>query len=102
MSTTVSPQGSVNAATGMFVGPVNVEFEGVFQSTWNCHTSRDWSLPLKSIRYSGEPDGGNVLPSRSAARSDPYELPTLVKHCMVADDPLSTALRLIAQAYGPS
>jgi hypothetical protein len=26
---------AVNAATAMFVGPVNVEFAGVAKSTWN-------------------------------------------------------------------
>src|SRR5689334_8690506 len=35
------PHAGVNAATGIFLGPVNVELAGVMKSTWNFHRFKE-------------------------------------------------------------
>src|SRR5437870_7819064 len=57
----------VNGVTGIEVGPVSVEFAGVFQSTWNFQKFR-FEVVASSRTKVGEPAGCIILPSMSAAR----------------------------------
>src|SRR5262249_30435341 len=72
------PHAGENAATGIVVGPVSVEFAGVAQSVWNLHSSREF-VP-KLTRSFGEPAGGGVDPSRSEGKRPPYAEVSW-KHC---------------------
>src|SRR5437899_1387445 len=58
-----------NAATAMFVGPVNVELAGVPKSTWNLYSSRRSLGSLKSRKKFGFPAAGAVPPSQSDGSS---------------------------------
>ena len=63
----------VKAATGMAVGPVRVEDEGVAKFTWNLN--RFTLLLPKNSRYSGEPAGGAIVPSKSPGSTPPMDDP---------------------------
>src|SRR5919197_5743374 len=58
----------LNAATGNWMGPANLELDGSDQSTWNRYRSRadPHFVVSNPARYSGEPSGGDLHPSRSA------------------------------------
>src|SRR5690349_4703190 len=91
-------QAGENAATGIVVGPVSVEFAWFAQSTWNFHS---WSaFVVKLSRYSGEPTGGGVEPSRSAGSMLPKDALSW-KHFCVAACPASILARSKAQTCGP-
>ena len=62
-------QAVTNAATGMLVGPVNVELAGVAKSTWNFHRLSE--LLPKLRKKLGEPKGGAIDPSRSDGNRPP-------------------------------
>lgn len=81
----------VNAVTGIAVGPVNVEADGVVKFTWNLNRFRLF-VP-KNRRKLGDPAGGGVLPSRSEGRRPPTEVPCWKQTC-VAGCPFSMAVRL--------
>src|SRR5262249_19178949 len=88
-----------NAATGIVVGPVSVEFAGVVQSVWKRQRRRLF-VP-KATRSFGEPTGGGgVDPSRSDGRRPPYAEPSW-KHCCVADNPCSIRPRSHAHTCEP-
>src|SRR4029077_8011541 len=71
------PQAALKDATGMLMGPVNVVFAGVAQSTWNFQR---FSLFAPKFKMSlGAPAGGSVAPSRSDGSRPPYEL-LVAKH----------------------
>src|SRR5215471_10435927 len=59
----------LKAATGILVGPVNVELPGLAKSTWNLYKFKEFAP--KSIMKLGEPAGGNLCPSTSAGRKLP-------------------------------
>src|SRR5262249_33213091 len=80
----------VKAATGIVVGPVSVEADGVVKFTWNLNKLRLF-VPKNNIKL-GEPEGGAVVPSRSAGRTPPTDEPCW-KHTCVAGCPFSMALR---------
>ena len=75
------PQAIENAATGIGVGPVNVELPGVVQLTWNFHNRREpEAKPTKKL---GDPAGGAVGPSRSDGRAAfGVSLAVVWKHCL--------------------
>src|SRR4051812_22531267 len=92
-------QATVNAGTVRLVGPVKVDADGVVQLTLNFHSRR--LFEPKFIRYSGEPSGGAVVPSRSAGRSPPYAVESW-KHCCWAVVPLIIAVRSQTQTLEPA
>ena len=73
MQSWVVGQGAVNAATPEIdVGPVKVELLGVVKSAWNFQRFNAPELGSISMKNSGEPAGGAVAPSKSAARRLAY------------------------------
>ena len=94
------PQASLKELTGIEVGPVKVEFDGVAKSTWNL--KRPSALVLESsIKKFGSPEGGGELPSRSEGR----RLATLElfwKQMAVPALPASILVRSKAQACAPT
>src|SRR5437879_12386752 len=95
------PHARENAATGIEVGPPNVELPGVVQSTWNLHRrSAPEAKPTKKL---GEFAGGASIPSRSDGRAAfGVSLAVVWKHCIVADNPLSIRTRSNAHARTPT
>ena len=79
---------AVNAATGMFVGPVRVEFAGVLKSTWNFHRFNEFVSKFR--KKFGDPAGGSVDPSRSDGNRPPKD-EVKWKHTCVAADPARMA-----------
>src|SRR5438046_7877967 len=93
------PHAAANAATGMFIGPVKVEFPGLWKSTWNLQKFSE--LRPKFKRKFGLPAGGEMVPSRSDGRRPPKDELSW-KHTWVAAPPASIALRSYAQALLPA
>src|SRR5260370_33600635 len=94
---TAKGQTSLNGATAISTGPVNVEFPGLAKSAWNRKRFRSLES-ARSTKKLGEPDGGSVLPSRSEGS----RLATLLwKQICVAAAPASIAARFSAQAPRP-
>src|SRR5215831_11947915 len=87
------------AATAMFVGPPSVAVPLVKLGLEMVNTSSE--LVLKSTKYSGDPAGGAVLPSRSAGRTPP-KLVLNWKQIWVAGLPASIEVRSKAQSLGPA
>src|SRR5713101_2868278 len=90
---------SVNGATGMRTGPVNVELAGFAKSTWNWKMFRSLESAI-STKKLGWPAGGSTLPSRSEGN----RLATLGgfwKHILPAELPASMAARSKAHACAP-
>src|SRR5216684_8894189 len=92
-------QASVKAATGILIGPVNVELAVFAKSTWNRKTFSE--LLPKLTKKLGDPAGGAVTPSRSEG-SRLATLDACWKQTIVAAAPLSIAVRLNAQALAPT
>src|SRR5947207_7262179 len=92
-------QARLNAATGMFAGPVSVVLALFAQSTWNFQRFSEFDP--KFMMKLGDPAGGALLPSRSDGRRPPKLDPSW-KHCCVAAAPDNIALRFRAQTFEPA
>ncbi len=93
------PQACAYEATAMLVGPVNVLFDGVVQSTWNFQNASEVVVFSPTTKF-GEPDGGSVALSRFEGKRPP-KLLLVVKHCWVAAVPFSMLARSKAQSSAP-
>src|SRR6266478_6115969 len=94
------PQASLKELTGIEVGPVKAEFDGVAKSAWNLNRPSALA-PESSIKKLGSPEGGGVLPFRSEGR----RLATLEfswKQMAVPALPASMFARSKAQACAPT
>src|SRR5262245_1394096 len=92
-------QAGEKAVTAMLVGPPSVAVPLVKLGLEMVKMSSE--LVLKSTKYSGEPAGGGVLPSRSAGRTPPKLVPNWKQIC-VAAVPASMEARSKAQSLGPA
>src|SRR6185503_542625 len=90
----------VKLATSISDGPVNVELAGVAKSTCILKNA-SVVLVLSASRKFGEPVGGGVGPSRSEARRPPMS-DVVLKHCWVADAPVSILTRSAAHTRAPA
>src|SRR5260370_9330250 len=90
---------AVKAATGIFVGPVKVEFPGIAKSTWNFQRLSEF-VPKFRKKF-GEPGGGAIDPSRSDGNSPPKDELNWKQTC-VAADPLRIAPPSNAQTFDPA
>src|SRR5215471_1905464 len=100
MQVPLLPQASLNAFTASVVGPVNVELAGVVKSTWNWNAASVLALAPSDRSVLGSPEGGSMLPSRSAGS----RLETLVgalNETLVAGWPASIAERSRAATLDP-
>src|SRR5947208_15042990 len=93
------PHASLNGATAIFVGPLNVEFPVFAKSTWNFQRFSEF-VP-KFRKNSFEPLGGTVAPSKSAG-SNPPKLGLSWKQTAVAAVPAFIAVLFNAQARPPT
>src|SRR5262249_39027842 len=93
-------QASEKAAVGRTVGPVNVLLAGVVQSTWNFQTASWFAAAPSATTGFGAPAGGRMVPSRSAGRR-PQKAGLVLKHCWVADAPVSMRAGSKAQTLAP-
>src|SRR5215471_10122092 len=92
------PQAAANAATGRLVGPVIVPVPLVKFKLETFHRFSEFEPKLR--KYSGEPAGGGVRPSRSAGSTPPKALESW-KHIWVAGCPASMDVRSRAHSLAP-
>ena len=93
------PHSWLKLATGMVVGPVNVELAGFAKSACSLNNCKEAPLPPMATKKFGSPEGGGFVPSRSEGSSVLAAVvaskQTICKGC-----PFSMAVRLNAQARG--
>src|SRR6266568_8558926 len=75
-------QAGVNAATGMLVGPLKVDWAGVAKSTWNFQRFKEF-VPKFRKKF-GDAVGGKVGPSRSEGSTPPNEEDNWKQTCVAA------------------
>src|SRR5260370_20186019 len=93
------PHDGEKAAVALVVGPPRVAVPLVKLGLEIVKMSSE--LVLKSTKYSGEPGGGGVLPSRSAGRTPPKFVLSWKQIC-VAAAPASMEVRSKAHSLGPA
>src|SRR5262249_27540072 len=92
-------QAWVKAATGMLVGPEEVELAGVAKSTWD--GKKCGALAPRLSWKLGAPAGGAVVPSRSAGRMLATVVPSWKQTWAALAAPLIIAARSQAQVLTP-
>src|ERR1035437_9026064 len=93
-------QAALNAATGMFVGPVKVVLAEVAKSTWNFQRLSEFDP--KFMKKSGELAGGAVVPSRSDGSRLANEVLSWTHCCVAVGSPARIFVRSRAHALAPA
>ena len=95
-------RGAVNAAGVITVGPEKVDCFGFAKLTWNFQTFSTPPNGSRLITKFGEPEGGDVAPSRSDGNRLEYAPFNLKQTSAGFELPISMAFLSMAQASGPT